>query len=76
MISSLKLISRNGLGKDELKKANVILQKLIDSNDSVDFRQPVDWRALGLTDYPIIIKNPMDLGTVKKKLMTGKYKYI
>lgn len=30
--------------------------------------------ALQLLDYPTIIKNPMDLGTVKKKLKSGKYK--
>lgn len=29
------------------------------------FLEPVDWRALGLTDYPIVIKQPMDLGTIK-----------
>ena len=27
-----------------------------------------------LHDYPQIIKNPMDLGTVKSKLLSGKYK--
>jgi hypothetical protein len=31
----------------------------------VDFLQPVDWVSLGLDDYPILIKNPMDLGTIK-----------
>jgi hypothetical protein len=25
----------------------------------------VDWKTLGLTDYPIVIKQPMDLGTIK-----------
>ena len=27
-----------------------------------------------LLDYPEVIKNPMDLGTVKSKLLSGKYK--
>ena len=27
-----------------------------------------------LLDYPQIIKNPMDLGTVKSQLLAGKYK--
>jgi len=31
----------------------------------------VDWKALGLVDYPDIIKRPMDLGTIKKKLENG-----
>jgi hypothetical protein len=26
--------------------------------------QPVDWEALGIPDYPEIVKQPMDLGTV------------
>ena len=29
--------------------------------------------ALGLEDYPKIIKNPMDIFTVKKKLMNSKF---
>jgi len=28
----------------------------------------VDWKAWNLPDYPIIVKRPMDLGTVKKNL--------
>lgn len=40
------------------------------------FREPVDWQALGLFDYPQLIKKPMDLGLVKKKLKENKYKSI
>ena len=40
------------------------------------FREPVDWQALGLFDYPQVVKKPMDLGLVKKKLNEGKYKTI
>lgn len=32
---------------------------------SAPFKEPVDWQGLGLTDYPIIVQNPMDLGTIK-----------
>lgn len=32
--------------------------------------------GLGLTDYPIIVKNPNDLGTVKKKLLNMRYKNV
>lgn len=31
---------------------------------------------MGLTDYPFIIKNPMDLGTVNNKLKDDKYRYV
>jgi hypothetical protein len=40
------------------------------------FREPVDWQALGLFDYPQVVKKPMDLGLIKKKLNEGKYKTI
>jgi hypothetical protein len=33
----------------------------------------VDWKALGLYDYPQIIKRPMDLGKVKKKIDESEY---
>lgn len=32
--------------------------------------------GMGLTDYPFIIKNPMDLGTVSSKLRDDKYRYL
>jgi bromodomain-containing protein 3 len=37
------------------------------------FNEPVNAEELGCTDYYTIIKNPMDLGTVKKKLEEGQY---
>ena len=30
----------------------------------VDFKYPVRWKELGLLDYPNVIKQPMDLGTI------------
>lgn len=39
------------------------------------FLQPVDWKRLGLYDYPVIIKKPMDLGTVEKHLKHRTYKH-
>ena len=32
------------------------------------FREPVDWEALGLTDYLTVIATPMDLGTIGARL--------
>lgn len=40
------------------------------------FREPVDWKTLGLLDYPDIIKKPADLGTIKSKLEQGSYSTI
>lgn len=41
--------------------------------DSIPFRMPVDPNQLGIPDYFEIIKKPMDLSTIKRKLDTGQY---
>ncbi len=35
---------------------------LMSRPESLAFKDPVDWRGLGLDDYPSIVKCPMDLG--------------
>lgn len=44
---------------------------------AIDLAEPfsvrVDWKGMGLADYPKVIKHPMDLGTVREKLKGGKY---
>ena len=52
MLSSLKLTTSTPLRKEEIKKIKTIWQSLHDNNDSTEFRQPVDWRGMGLLDYP------------------------
>eukprot|EP00611_Tribonema_gayanum_P031801 TRINITY_DN927_c0_g1_i7.p2 TRINITY_DN927_c0_g1~~TRINITY_DN927_c0_g1_i7.p2 ORF type:complete len:232 (-),score=106.63 TRINITY_DN927_c0_g1_i7:664-1359(-) len=37
------------------------------------FWKPVDWKELNLPHYPDIIKHPMDLGTIQKRLDEGYY---
>ena len=61
------------MGKEESKKVAQLLQTLFDSTDSFEFRTPVDYVAYGLLDYPLIIKKPMDLGTVKRNLTNNYY---
>jgi len=60
---------------DELRQALMpTLEKLYRQEpESMPFRQPVDPQALGIPDYPTIVKKPMDLSTIKKKLDTEKY---
>uniref|UniRef100_A0A452V8D2 histone acetyltransferase n=1 Tax=Ursus maritimus TaxID=29073 RepID=A0A452V8D2_URSMA len=41
--------------------------------ESLPFRQPVDPQLLGIPDYFDIVKSPMDLSTIKRKLDTGQY---
>jgi len=42
--------------------------------DAEAFLQPVDWKGLNLPDYPQIIKDPMDLGTIENNINRGVYK--
>ncbi|XP_054723198.1 CREB-binding protein-like [Uloborus diversus] len=50
------------------------LEKLYKQDpESLPFRQPVDPQLLQIPDYFDIIKRPMDLSTIKRKLDTGQY---
>jgi hypothetical protein len=40
------------------------------------FLYPVDFEELGLFDYPDVVKNPMDLQTVKQKLASNAYESV
>lgn len=68
--------SRTMLGRDECSKILQVLQSLNNSCDSLPFRDPVNWEEFGLLDYPVIIKNPMDLSTIRKKVDTNRYEYV
>lgn len=37
--------------------------------ESAPFAEPVDWKQLGLLDYPALVKKPMDLGTIRVRAM-------
>jgi hypothetical protein len=50
-----------------------IVCSMISRPESHAFREPVDWKNLGLLDYLDIVKNPMDLGTVKSRIEASKY---
>lgn len=60
---------------DELRqKLMPTLEKLYRQDpESLPFRQPVDPHTLGIPDYFDIVKRPMDLSTIKKKLDIGQY---
>nr|XP_024390486.1 transcription factor GTE9-like [Physcomitrium patens] len=53
---------------DMLKQCTTLLRKLMTHKHGWVFNEPVDAEKLGLHDYHSIIKKPMDLGTIKKKL--------
>lgn len=52
-----------------------VWQKLWDQDpECIPFRLPVDPKELGIPDYFDVVKNPMDLQTIKANLDQGKYK--
>jgi len=57
----------------ELKQCETILEELRDHQYSWPFKEPVDPVALKIPDYLDIIKHPIDLGTISKKLHQGAY---
>ncbi|CAM6090281.1 unnamed protein product [Calypogeia fissa] len=58
---------------DIMKQCGTLLKKLISHKHAWVFNEPVDAVKLGLHDYHKVIKKPMDLGTIKKKLDSGTY---
>lgn len=46
---------------------------LMSRRESEAFHEPVDWKGMGLKDYLEIVKNPIDLGTIKKNIEDRKY---
>ncbi|CAG9323933.1 unnamed protein product [Blepharisma stoltei] len=64
---------KKALSKEDAKKALDLLKHLEKQNDAFPFLKPVDYKAAGLDDYPLVIKHPMDLSTVKKKIKSEKY---
>lgn len=65
-----------GFGDDKelLKSCKTLLTKLKNHKLGWVFNKPVDAEGLGLHDYFIIVKHPMDLGTVENRLNKNWYK--
>jgi bromodomain-containing factor 1 len=60
----------------QLKFASSLLRDLTKKHYApynLAFLQPVDPEALGIPQYRDIIKNPMDLSTIRRKLDNGQY---
>lgn len=56
------------------KSCSSLLSKLMKHQHGWVFNTPVDVKRLGLHDYHTIIKQPMDLGTIKSRLAKNWYK--
>jgi Bromodomain len=55
------------------KAAKRMMNSLWKHNQAWIFYEPVDPKKLNIPDYFDIIKQPMDLGTVKSKLNSNQY---
>jgi hypothetical protein len=53
-----------------------MMMNLCRNNQAHIFLEPVNVVALDIPDYPLIVKNPMDFGTIKTKIKEQKYKSI
>ena len=51
-----------------------VWEKLYQHSDAPPFQIPVDPVALQIPDYFDVVKEPMDLATIKEKLNNGDYK--
>jgi len=58
---------------DLMKKCLTLLEHIMGQKNCGIFHQPVDPERDGARNYFDIIKRPMDLGTVREKIVTGKY---
>lgn len=56
------------------RKCDQLIKSLLKRSQGVHFSRPVEWKKMGLTDYPKLIKEPMDLGTVAERV--GKLYYL
>ena len=57
----------------ELAELLKVVCAFIARPESEPFRHPVPWKEMGLTDYPLIVRRPMDLGTIKQRLEHEEY---
>ncbi|WUR04661.1 bromodomain-containing protein [Vairimorpha necatrix] len=57
----------------QMKYCSTILQKLKRNPSAFPFLEPVDPVKYGIPDYPLKVKFPMDISTIKKKLDTKMY---
>eukprot|EP00665_Eupelagonemidae_sp_cell47_P000112 gene111-7904_t len=60
-------------GTGKLAGVKAVVLHLLKQKDAWLFGEPVDWKALGLTDYPLVVKRPMDLGTILKRCLGTGY---
>ncbi|CAO3645326.1 unnamed protein product [Mucor fragilis] len=66
-------IGKTNMTRDQIKYCGAIMRNLKKHRDAAPFLHPVDYVKLNVPDYPKVIKYPMDLTTVDRKLNSGEY---
>jgi hypothetical protein len=66
-------LKAESMNASKIRLCGSIVRKLIAYKGGWIFKDPVDPVRLGIPDYFDVIRNPMDLGTVKNKLTKKKY---
>lgn len=61
------------MNASQARQCKNVLEKLMGHTGGWLFHEPVDPVLFGIPDYFDVIRNPMDLGTVKKKLTNKNY---
>lgn len=59
-----------------LKRLKDLMKELMSCSIASPFNQPVDHVALNIPSYPLTIKYPMDLGTIRNKLRAELYNHV
>mmetsp|Transcript_15038 Transcript_15038/g.41591 ORF Transcript_15038/g.41591 Transcript_15038/m.41591 type:complete len:282 (-) Transcript_15038:318-1163(-) len=61
-------------GQEEpLRRLTKVVNGFMSRPDAAPFLEPVDWRGLELFDYPEVVTQMMDLGTIQRKLERQQY---
>ena len=78
-LNAYKSLSKNKNFGDSIEKTTnqrrcrEILRSIMNKQIAYPFLRPVDHVALEIPDYPNVIKNPMDLGTIRENLRSNQY---
>lgn len=67
------IVAMAASAKEGFSEMLKIVCSMLSRNECMVFREPVDWKGLGLLDYPEIVLRPMDLGTIKKRIENDDY---
>jgi hypothetical protein len=63
----------NPMDEALVRKCDQLVKSLMKRSQGVHFSRPVEWKKMGLLDYPKLIKQPMDLGTISENLQKAQH---